>query len=154
RLTGRLDLQRLDTHRDIPICDLRFAICDRPAAFDRQFTIRNPPSAIARFITSLGARDLADESCVLPDLIAELLIHSHDHRVRRFDVLEGSFEAVTDLSRTFDLPSSREDLIRQAWFARGLNDFEHPRGIAGQINLAQRGFAAEHLLKLLAGTSQ
>jgi hypothetical protein len=54
---------------------------------------------------------LTDDARVLTDLIAELLIHPHNHRVGRFDVLESGLEALTDLRGTFDSAASRKDFV-------------------------------------------
>jgi len=50
---------------------------------------------------------LTDDGRVFANLIAQLLVHAHNHGVRRLDIAEGRLKTLAHLRRAFDPPARR-----------------------------------------------
>src|ERR1044072_415865 len=103
-------------------------------------------------VSCLGAQ-LPDDPGILSDLIAELLVHSNNHGVGLFDVLESSLECLVHLPPCFNLAPGRKNLVDQTRFAGRLDCLEHPRRVTWQINLTQGNVVPEQLDQLIARAS-
>src|SRR5262245_42280040 len=119
----------------------------RESSFVRMMTL------LACF-SPLASAKLADQGGVGADLVAELLIHADDHRIRWLDVLHGRLEARAHLGGRADAPTRSQHLVRQAWLLRGLDHTEHAPWVLGQVDLAQRQRVTQDLLVLLARSGE
>ena len=52
-----------------------------------------------------------DDPGVLADLITEFLIHSHNHCIGRFDILERLLESILNVLCVVDSAASGQDLV-------------------------------------------
>jgi hypothetical protein len=51
---------------------------------------------------------------IFANLVAQLLIHTHDQVVRGLNVAQGGFETATKLGRSADAPTRCQELVNQA----------------------------------------
>src|SRR5437764_540790 len=106
---------------------------------DRMKSDRSPRS----MINSSPRYDLPHGGGILSDLIAKLLVHSHNRRIPGLEVGKSLLEAAPDLGGTSDPSSSRKELVRQARLRRRLDRLEHPGRVGRQVNLAERQVGAQ-----------
>src|SRR5262245_65114721 len=79
------------------------------------------------FFCARSTGKFADHGCVFAHLVAELLIHANDHRIRRFDIRKRGLQALAHFIAARDAPPCGEDLVDETWLLRRLHDLEHAR---------------------------